>query len=55
MTVGGILGPAFAGWVFDVTGSYGIAWIVLAALTAVAGATVLLVRRPRPAAVPDSA
>lgn len=55
MTVGGILGPAFAGWVFDVTGSYGIAWIVLAALTVVAGATVLLVRRPRPAAVPDSA
>ena len=30
--LGGIVGPLFAGWVFDTWGSYQFAWLVLAAL-----------------------
>ncbi len=33
VTLGGIIGPAFAGWVFDVRGSYQLAWLSFAAIT----------------------
>ncbi|HAZ32092.1 MAG TPA: hypothetical protein DCY61_05310 [Dehalococcoidia bacterium] len=36
MTIGGIIGPAFAGWVFDIRASYQLAWLILAIVTAVA-------------------
>jgi len=32
IALGGILGPLFAGWVFDNQGSYHVAWLVLACL-----------------------
>lgn len=44
MTIGGIIGPAFAGWVFDTTGSYQFAWLVLALATAAALVAVLPLR-----------
>jgi MFS family permease len=31
-TLGGIMGPLFAGWVFDNWGSYNVAWLALACL-----------------------
>ena len=49
-TVGGAMGPILAGWVFDTTGSYAIAFGTLAAFGAVAVALVLsLPRRGVPA------
>lgn len=33
ITLGGIIGPAFAGWVFDVRGSYQLAWLSFTATT----------------------
>lgn len=50
MTVGGIIGPALAGWVFDVTGSYGIAWGTFAVLTTAAAVIILTVKATSPAA-----
>lgn len=50
MTVGGIIGPALAGWVFDVTGSYGIAWVTFAVLTTAAAVIILTVKGTKAAA-----
>jgi MFS family permease len=33
ITIGGIIGPMFTGWVFDNNADYGIAWLVMSALT----------------------
>ena len=44
-SVGGIIGPTIAGWIFDKTGSYIPAWIIMGS---VVGLTVILVSRLRP-------
>ena len=46
-TLGTIAGPLFAGYVFDVTGSYQQAFLVFAATTIIAVFLVLLARQPR--------
>jgi len=43
-----VLGPVFAGWVFDVTGSYRIAFITFAIAAAIAMLLILFARRPSP-------
>jgi MFS family permease len=43
---GGFAGPVFAGWVFDITGSYGIAFAVFAAAL-VLSSVLILVAAPR--------
>ena len=48
MTVGvfsGVLGPALAGWLFDVTGTYEVAFIIAGAL-ALAAVALVLVSKP---------
>ena len=47
MTFGTVLGPLFAGWVFDLTGSYRRAFLILAFLCGIAIALTLAVTRPR--------
>jgi MFS family permease len=42
MTVGGIIGPAFAGWVFDTKGSYQEAWLIFVAAMLVAMVMILV-------------
>ncbi len=46
-TLGGVLGPVFAGWVFDTTDSYRLAFVLLSAGGFLAAPLVLTVRRPR--------
>ncbi len=41
-----VLGPVFAGWIFDVTGSYKIAFITFAIASAIAIVLILIIRRP---------
>ncbi len=49
MTPVGVLAPIYTGWVYDKTGSYMSAFVLLAALMAVTGVLFpLLIRRPRP-------
>ena len=48
---GVILGPVFAGRVFDVTGSYRLAFITFAVVSAIAMMLILMIRRPAPAPV----
>lgn len=43
----GIVGPVYAGWIFDITGSYRIAIYTFAPITALAIPLILLARRPR--------
>ena len=43
----GLIGPVFAGWVFDRDGSYQAAFLLLSAFALLAGLLVLLVRRPQ--------
>lgn len=43
----GLIGPVFAGWVFDRDGSYGAAFLLLSAFALLAALLVLLVRRPQ--------
>lgn len=43
-----VLGPVFAGLVFDTTQSYYIAFITFAVVTAIAGILMLFLRAPRP-------
>ena len=50
---GVVLGPVFAGWVYDATGSYRLAFIVFAVTAAVA--TMLMIIARRPTLVRDSA
>ena len=45
-----LIGPVFAGFLFDVTGSYASPFLVLSALSLVAAFLILLVRKPRRAA-----
>ncbi len=45
MTIGGIFGPAFAGWVFDLKGSYQIAWLIFILATLVAMPPILAIRK----------
>ena len=45
MTIGGIFGPAFAGWVFDLKGSYQIAWLIFILATLVAMPLILAMRK----------
>ncbi|MCL0074242.1 MFS transporter [Dehalococcoidia bacterium] len=47
LTIGGIIGPAFAGWVFDVRASYQLAWLALAIVTAVAIPLIMAIELPR--------
>ncbi len=42
-TIGGIIGPAFAGWVFDRHGSYRMAWFILTVATLSAVPVVLAI------------
>jgi MFS family permease len=46
MTVGTALGPIFAGWIFDVTGSYRMAFLVFALLCGIAMGLALAAKRP---------
>ena len=48
-TWGIVLGPVFAGWVWDLTGSYQVAFLIFAATSALATLLTLLLRRPAPA------
>jgi len=45
--IGGLVSPVFAGWVFDVTGSYRLAWWVIALITVPAIPLILLAKPPR--------
>ncbi|MFC1885808.1 MFS transporter [Thermodesulfobacteriota bacterium] len=45
-TIGSMIGPPFAGWICDVTGSYRLAFLILAAMPAVGIPLVLLAKRP---------
>ncbi len=47
----GIFGPIFAGWVYDTTGNYVIAFTTLAALLTLATVLMFLTRPPKPPAV----
>jgi len=47
-TVGAVLGPIFAGYMYDVTGSYRIAFYTFVVLILLSGLTFLLVRPPKP-------
>jgi len=45
--LGGAIGPLFAGYTYDATNSYHLAFIVFLALYAVSIPATLLIRRPR--------
>ncbi|MBI2304778.1 MAG: MFS transporter [Chloroflexi bacterium] len=45
--VGTVIGPIFAGYVFDVTGSYRLAFLIISVATALAIGLVLAARRPQ--------
>jgi MFS family permease len=44
-SIGGIVGPTLAGWVYDTTGSYTSVWYVLCGFT---GAAILLIMKMKP-------
>ena len=48
-SIGGIIGPTLAGWVFDTLGSYDPVWY---GLSAVSGITIFLIMKMKPAASP---
>ena len=55
-TLGGLLGPVFAGWVYDETESYRLAFALLAAGSLAAAPLMLTVRKPEwPDLAPNSA
>ena len=43
--IGGLISPVFAGWVFDTTGSYSLAWLVIA-LFVIPGIPMVLMAKP---------
>ena len=43
---GVVIGPVFAGWIFDTTGSYKIAFTSFAVAAAIATMLILMARRP---------
>ncbi|MFC2005206.1 MFS transporter [Chloroflexota bacterium] len=45
-----MVGPVFAGYMFDVTGSYRLAFISFAAVCAIGAVSAIMARRPQPAA-----
>ncbi len=45
VTLGGIVGPAFAGWVFDVRGSYQLAWLSFIIATLAVAPLMLALRK----------
>ncbi|MBT9149042.1 MAG: MFS transporter [Dehalococcoidia bacterium] len=47
MTIGSIIGPAFAGWVFDIRGSFQLAWLIFAIMTAVAIPLIMAIELPQ--------
>ena len=49
--VGGLASPIVAGWIFDVTGSYNLAWLIYAMVTFPAIPFMLLAKPPRVAQV----
>ncbi|MBI2886824.1 MAG: MFS transporter [Chloroflexi bacterium] len=51
-TFGGAVGPVLAGWVFDVTGGYQVAWVFLGTLSL--GAVPLLLAMGRPRSLADA-
>lgn len=46
-TLGGIIGPVLAGWIFDLTDSYRLAFLILAGASMAAGPLVLGIRQPQ--------
>ncbi|MSQ42282.1 MAG: MFS transporter [Dehalococcoidia bacterium] len=57
LVLGTVSGPIYAGWIFDVTHSYRIAFLTFAAASALAILLILAAKplRPRPAATPATA
>ena len=53
MAVTTVLGPVFAGYIFDVTGSYRLAFVSFAATCAIGALFAILAKRPRPPVAPD--
>lgn len=49
-SIGGIIGPTLAGWVYDTVGSYNPVWY---GLSAISGVTIFLILRIKPAAAPE--
>ena len=47
MAVTTLIGPVFAGYIFDVTGSYRVALISFAVVCVIGALAVILARRPR--------
>ena len=54
MTVTTVLGPVFAGYMYDVTGSYRQAFISFTVVCAIGAVSALLARRPRLPAAPEA-
>ena len=54
-TIGALIGPVFAGWMYDQTESYRLAFVLLAACGFLAAPMILSLRRPaaRAAVQPD--
>jgi len=45
-TIGGLLGPVFAGWMYDTTESYRLAFVILSIGSLLAVPLVLSIRKP---------
>jgi MFS family permease len=45
-TLGGLIGPVFAGWMYDQTESYRLAFVILAAVAFLATPMLATLRRP---------
>ena len=54
-TAGGVIGPWLAGWIFDVQGSYRLAWILFSVTTLAGVPAFLVARRPVKSALPVQA
>jgi MFS family permease len=50
---GGLFSPVFAGWIFDVTGSYRLAWQLFALITVPSVALILLAKPPQTSPEPS--
>ncbi len=46
--IGSVCGPPLAGWIFDTTGSYDLAWIISSVLLLIGIPLVLLTKSPSP-------